>query len=66
VAPNGKENENHELGTGVFVHKRIKSAAKRLELVCGTMSYIILRGHWCDIIVQNVQAPKEDKIDDLT
>jgi exonuclease III len=29
------------------------------------MSYIILRGHWCDIIVLNVHAPTEDKIDDI-
>jgi hypothetical protein len=29
------------------------------------MSYIILRGHWCDIIVLNVHAPTEDKTDDL-
>jgi hypothetical protein len=28
------------------------------------MSYIILRGRWCDIIVLNVHAPTEDKIDD--
>jgi hypothetical protein len=27
------------------------------------MSYIILRGRWCDIIVTNVHAPTEDKID---
>jgi hypothetical protein len=27
------------------------------------MSYIILRGHWCDII--SVHAPTEDKIDDI-
>jgi hypothetical protein len=29
------------------------------------MSYIILRGHWCDIIILNVHAPTEDKIDDM-
>jgi hypothetical protein len=29
------------------------------------MSYIILRGHWCDIIVLNVHAPIVDKIDDI-
>jgi hypothetical protein len=27
------------------------------------MSYIILRSHWCDIIVLSVHAPTEDKID---
>jgi hypothetical protein len=29
------------------------------------MSYIILRGRWCHIIVLNVHAPTEDKTDDL-
>jgi hypothetical protein len=29
------------------------------------MSYIILRGRWCNIIVLNVHAPTEDKIDDV-
>jgi hypothetical protein len=29
------------------------------------MSYIILRGRWCNIIVLNVHAPTEDKIDDI-
>jgi hypothetical protein len=29
------------------------------------MSYIILRGRWCHIIVLNVHAPKEDKTDDV-
>jgi hypothetical protein len=28
------------------------------------MSYIILRGRWCHIIVLNVHAPTEDKTDD--
>jgi hypothetical protein len=27
------------------------------------MAYIILRGRWCHIIVLNVLAPTEDKID---
>jgi exonuclease III len=29
------------------------------------MSYITLKGHWCDIIVLNVYAPTEDKDDDI-
>jgi hypothetical protein len=29
------------------------------------MSYIILRGYWCDIIVLKVHVPTKDKIDDM-
>jgi hypothetical protein len=60
----GKGNENHEFGTGFFVHKKIITAAKMLEFVSDRMSYITLRGRCCDIIVLNVHAPTEDKIDD--
>jgi exonuclease III len=51
-------NENHELGTGFCV-----SAVKRVEFLNDRMSYIILRARQCDIIVLNVYAPTEDKID---
>jgi hypothetical protein len=62
----GKGNENHKLGTGFFVHKRIIiSAVKRIEFISDRMSYIILRGCWYHIIVLNVHAPTEDKTDDV-
>jgi hypothetical protein len=41
------------------------SAVKMAEFVSDGVSYVILRGCWCDIIVLNVQAPTEGKIDDM-
>jgi exonuclease III len=61
----GKRNEDHQLGTGFFVHKRIMSVVRRVEFVSDWMSYIILRGCWCNITVLNEHAPCEDKSDDV-
>jgi hypothetical protein len=47
------------------VHKKITSAVKRVEFVSDRMSYIILRGRWCDIIFLNAHEPTEDKIVDI-
>jgi len=60
----GKRTENYQLGTGFFVHKRVILAVKRVEFVSDRMSYIVLRGCWCDIIGLNVHAPPENKRDD--
>jgi hypothetical protein len=47
------------------VHKRIISAVKRVEFVVERMSFMMLRGRWCHIIVLNIHAPTEDKSDDV-
>jgi len=52
------------LETGFFIHHRTVSAVKRVEFVSNRMSYIVLRGCWCNVIVSNVHSPSEEKSDD--
>jgi hypothetical protein len=47
----------------LLVHEGIISAVKRVEFISDRISYITLRGRWCDIVVLNVHAPTEDKND---
>jgi hypothetical protein len=46
------------------VRRRIISAVKRVECVSCRISYTILRGGWCNVIILNVHALTEDKTDD--
>jgi hypothetical protein len=57
----GKGNEDHQLGTGFFVHQRLAPAVRRVEFVSDRISYIVTRVRWNNIIVLNVQAPSEEK-----
>jgi hypothetical protein len=61
----GSGNVKHHLGTDILVCKGIRSAVERGELISDRMSYIMLRGCWCDIFVLNVHAPTEDESDDI-
>jgi hypothetical protein len=61
----GEGNRDHQLGTGFIVHNTTVSAVKRVEFISETMSYIKLRGRWCNIIFLNVHATCEDKGDDV-
>jgi hypothetical protein len=45
--------ESHQLGIGFFVH-RIISTVKRVQCVSDRISYISLRGCWCNIVVLNM------------
>jgi hypothetical protein len=48
-----------------FLCIRESSAFKRVPFVSERMSYIILIGGWCHIIVLNIHAQTQDKIDDV-
>jgi hypothetical protein len=37
----------------------------RIEIVSDRMSYIILRGCWCDIVILSGHTPTEGKTDDM-
>jgi hypothetical protein len=61
---NGEQNEDHQLGTIFFIHKRM-SAVKTVDFISVGMLYIILSSHWYNIIVLNVHSPCEDATDDI-
>jgi hypothetical protein len=48
----------------INIHGENSTKYKRVEFVSDRMSYMVLRGRWCDIIFLNVHAPTEEKSDD--
>jgi hypothetical protein len=60
----GKGNENHLLGTGFFIHEKIVPEVRRVETVSDTMSCIVLRGGWCNIILPDVHVLTVEKCSD--
>ena len=52
------------MGTGFFVNHRIISTDKNVEFVGDMVSYVVLRGSWCNISVLNVHATSKEKNDD--
>ena len=57
----GRGYKSHQFGREFCMHHRIISTVKRVEFVSDRVSYIALRGRWCNIIVLNVHAPSEVK-----
>ena len=52
------------MGKEYFVHhSTVLSAVKTVQFVSDRVSYIVLRGCWCNIVL-NVHAPSEEKSDD--
>jgi len=54
----------YPLNKRLDMSQRIASVVKRVEFVSDRVSYIVMRGRWCYIIVLNVHAPSEEKSDD--
>jgi hypothetical protein len=43
----------------------ISAAEQTLEIISTHCISVILSGHWCDIIILNVHAPTEHKINEM-
>jgi len=51
------------IGNRTYCTSQNNIRIKRVVLLSNRMSYIVLRGQWCNIIVKNVHAPTEDESD---
>ena len=46
----------------IFCTPQKLSTVMRVDFVSNRMSYIVVRGRWCNIIVLNVHAPSKEKV----
>jgi hypothetical protein len=58
-----KNKRKSSIGKRIFVHYKIVSAVKRVDFVGDKLSCIVLRGRWCNIVL-NEHEPSEEKSDD--
>jgi len=61
----GKTNDNHQLGTGNFVHHRLETAFKKVEIVVDRIPYTIMRRNWCNVIFFHLNGTSDEKSNDL-
>ena len=49
-----KRKRKSSIGNRAFVHHRTVSAVKTVEFFSDRVSYVVLRGYWCNVIVLKV------------
>ena len=59
-----KRKGKQSTGKRNFVPHSIVSVVRRVEFVSDRVSYITLRGRWCNILVLNVHGQSEENSDD--
>ena len=60
-----KRKQKSSIGKRIFCTSQNSISSKeRTVFISDSISYIVLRGHWCKIIVSNVYVPGGEKSDD--
>jgi len=58
-----KVKRQSSIGNRIFCTSQNNIRIKRVVFLSNRMSYIVLRGQWCNIIVTNVHAATDEKSD---
>jgi len=55
----------HQVGDLFELNVKLRcQKVKRIEFVSNRVSYTVMRGRWCNMVVLNEHAPSEEKSDD--